>query len=103
MSQQTQTKQSELLNTQQNTPQQEAKENCLITNEEIPNTPFRMVGNDETGYSAAIRNYMLTKPMPTKDECLKALERNKWTVHANMIIALTEIIEQEKNNTQKLK
>lgn len=90
MSQSTKTTQSEILNTQSNT-EKTHKSTSLITNEEVPNTPFRLVGSEEKGYALTIREYMLTEFKPTKLEALQNMENNMWILTANLIGAILEI------------
>lgn len=94
MSHSTETKQSELSSTQQNMNQTD-KPSYLKTNEPIENTPFRIVGNEETGYSITVGRHMLTEPKETKEKCLSELEEKKWIVMSNMTVAICQMIQEE--------
>lgn len=76
-------------------------EEKLITNDPIPNTPFRLIGNTQQGYAIGIGNYRLTEPKPTEEEAIEELVLNRWNITANMIVAITEtyrkLIKQEEN------
>jgi len=83
-------KQSEILNTQSNTEETLNKNSHLTTNEPIEETPFRLVGNTETGYAITMGKYRLTKWTKTKEEALNKLETESWNIIANMIVVINE-------------
>lgn len=60
------------------------------TNELLPNTPFRIVGNTEHGYALTIGEYRLTQPTKTALESIQKLDTHQWEIIANMILVLIE-------------
>lgn len=61
-------------------------------NTPIPNTPFRLIGNKKTGWSAALGKYQITPTQPTKHLVIADLERDKWNIITNMIILMPDIM-----------
>lgn len=70
---------------------EETKENSsrLITMDPIEGTPFKLCGNDETGYFIAFGKYRLTAPA-TKEEALNKLISEQYDIIARMTSAMIE-------------
>lgn len=87
-------KQAELLNTQSNAEENPNKSNFseLIHRENIVNTPFQVVGNEENGWIITIGRFKLTNNKPTKEEALQELELNPWDITVRLITTLHEAI-----------
>lgn len=62
-----------------------------ITNEEITGTPFRVVGDDEHGYSAVLSNYWLTKRMKTKEEVIEWVCKDTWEFRLTVMSAVASL------------
>jgi hypothetical protein len=84
---------SDTSNTQQNGEEVQNKQNShseqIITNEPIPNTPFRLIGT-QYNYSIAIGMHRLTEPKESKEKALNELETQMWNIIGNMIVAVEE-------------
>ena len=66
-------------------------------NEQIPNTPYRLIGNKSKGYVLAIGTYIITQPKPTPDEAEDELNSNTWNIIFNTIILLNNLLKNETN------
>lgn len=71
-----------------------------FTNEEIENTPFRLVGNKTQGYAATMGNYKITPQFKTMREVAIYLDNNHFNVIANMIVTLPAIMKQHATELQ---
>lgn len=58
--------------------------------EKIEDTVFSIANSPEQGWFLAIGKEIITKPMPTRKECLDQLEKDKWNIIFKMIILVTE-------------
>lgn len=58
------------------------------TNYQIPETPFRMVGNQQQGYMITMGKYQMTLPKKTELQALNEMEEKRWQIIANMIISM---------------
>lgn len=104
-------KQAELLSTQSNVEENQSKEPSseLIHREDVENTPFQVVGNDEKGWIITIGRFKLTENRPTKIEALQELQIRPWaitlrlitTLHEAIMIKIGEELMQENNNNNK--
>lgn len=83
--------QSELLNTQMNA-EDPNKENSgkLIEREQIPGSPFWIIGDEEKGYFLAFNKWQLTEYMRTKQDIKENLETNKWDIILKLILCLPD-------------
>ena len=59
------------------------KENFL--NEIVNNTPFRIIGNETTGYSLTLGNHIITEPNQNKDSLLNLAYEMPWKEIMNVI------------------
>jgi hypothetical protein len=66
--------------------------NNHTTNEQIEDTPFRLVGNKEDGYCITMGNYKLTQPTMTKEAAVKKLQKEQWSLTATMIVTMPMIM-----------
>lgn len=64
----------------------------LIHREKVPNTPFEIVGNEETGYFLALGRYKLSQPTPTIDEAYAKLIDEQWNIILNLVTLTHEVI-----------
>lgn len=90
-------KHKELLKSQMNAGENQNKENSsedtqLIERENIKNTPFIVVGNEEKGYILTLGKFKLTENMPTKEEAIALLYTDKWHIILRMITTIHETI-----------
>lgn len=72
----------------------------LIEREQIPNTPFWIIGNKTDGYYLVMGKYRLTEVKNTKEEVKTHLLENIWHVILSMIIAVNDA--NTKQNVDKL-
>lgn len=92
MSQQTSTKQRDILNSQHNIENNpNSNSSPLIIREPIENTPFWIVGTEEKGYMAVMGKYKITEQFTTKEEVKQEIIKKDWEV----IIKVVSIIIQE--------
>lgn len=94
----TSTKQGDILNTQNNvdeTPKQE----CLIKNEAIEGTPFRIIGQEEIWF-LTMGNHKVTENANTEEEALMKLVHEHWLITMRMIARIVEIITEEKKGDE---
>lgn len=70
-------------------------------NEEIPYTPFRVVGNKEKGYFIALGLHRLTEYQKTQEQAIQLLDNNMWLIIANMMVTIIQ--QNEELNKQKIK
>lgn len=88
MSPNTNNTQEELLKLQTSAENTHNKNSHLIVREEIPNTPFVMVGNDTVGYMLTLGQYNLTEFQPSMSDVVEHWEKNKWIIIERMIGAM---------------
>lgn len=65
-----------------------------VINDPIPNTPFRLIGNNTQGYAIAVGNKRLTEPVDTKEDALIVLGVVPWNLLVNVIVAITQTYEE---------
>lgn len=88
------TKQRELLQSQLNADQankesfSDEKREHLIRKEQIENTPFWVVGNENTGYCLVFGKYKMTEYVPTRAEAYELLETQKWDILCKIVIGI---------------
>lgn len=97
----TKTEQKDLLNTQLNTQNEENKSKYSVTNEQLPLSPFRLVGNTEQGYTITLREYMLTERKPTKEEAIALIPETDWKFMINTLTAIMNIYQDILKNETK--
>lgn len=74
-----------------------------LINEEVPGTPFRLVGDKEHGYALTLGKNRLTEPRKNKDEIINELMYVDWNLIANMIVTVIKAYdEMEEGNIKKL-
>lgn len=76
---------AEQLHGENNTGLAPSDNSSIQTNEPIDNTPFRLVGNDKTGYFLGMGTYRMTENKATKEEAILELAVNQWMIIANMV------------------
>jgi len=62
----------------------------LLDRKPLKNTPFELVGNQETGYFIALGRFRITEPAPTKEEAKLKLSEERWNIITQMITTLTD-------------
>lgn len=73
----------------------------LITNDGIPDTPFRVVGN-EKGWFITMGKWRMSEMMEKKEEAIRLVTDKSWTLILSTVTTLIEAIEDQKNSiTQK--
>lgn len=90
----------ELLNIQQHTEEtQEHKENSsteLIHREQIEDTPFYIIGNEEKGYFISFGKYKLTEEIQSlhtqtlQEQFKSILHHQQWNIILNLLAVFTE-------------
>lgn len=92
-----------MLNTQNNAEENTNNSNSseIIEREQIENSPFTIVGNQETGYFITMGPYRLHEPVATKEDVMNYLLRNTYNVILDMIIIVNEINKNSKKSTQE--
>jgi hypothetical protein len=74
-------KQNELLATQMNVAETPTNSKPLFHKEQIENSPFWIIGNEEKGFNITMGKYKITQePQSTPLDALIWLEENKWDV-----------------------
>lgn len=83
---QTQTKHMDISNTPKSAETKDKENYPLIEREQIENTPFWIVGNDEIGYKLTWGKFTFNdEPLKTKEECAEWFKVNQWTIILHMI------------------
>lgn len=89
--------QEELQPTHTNVNETDKPNYHLVTNEKVDeNSPFRLVGQEGTGYFIALANYRLTDFYETAEEAVSLLGNTNWTMIANLIVTMMRINEERK-------
>ncbi|AXH73228.1 MAG: hypothetical protein [Microviridae sp.] len=96
---QTSKKMSEQLHTQLNT-NETIKENSLplIEREQIPGTPYWIIGNEEQGYFLQFGKYKLTENYSEKEYVKKHLIDNQFNIMLQTCLA---VVNEAQQNTEK--
>lgn len=90
MSNTTNLTQKDILHTQTNAEDNpNLKSSELIHREDIPNTPFKISGNEDKGYFITLGKYKLTNNYITIEQAKDAILTNQWTIIMNMIILIS--------------
>lgn len=93
--------QSDISNISQNTKKANNSKSSLI-NEKIPNTPFRIYGDEKIGYSIIVANRVVTLPKKTKEETIEQLTTEQWNIIANLICVVIEQNEEYNKLQEKI-
>lgn len=97
MSNTTNKKQKDILNTQTNVEENQNKENStLIVRERIPNTPFYIIRNLENQWFIVMGDHRITELKETKEEALDELEDNRWFITMSIAAIVLEKMLAEK-------
>lgn len=93
------TKQREQLNIQGNveSPDNSNSSTEITFRENLPGTPYWVVGNKEKGYILTFMKWQLTDKMKTPLDIELYLEANKYDIILKTIICIIEV-----NNTEKV-
>lgn len=76
-------------NTSNSAPKTENKENFLsIERDQIPNTPFTVIGTKKEGYWLVMGKHRLSKIYKTKKEVIKHVKEPDWTLITSVMIAM---------------
>lgn len=79
-------KQKEQQNTHTNVDTDNSKNYPLLTRDQIPNTPFWIVGNEEKGYKLTWGKYTFTtEPHKTINEAVNWYETHPWEITMHLI------------------
>lgn len=73
-------------------------EKQIVERQELPETPFHVVGNKNHGYFIALGRYRLTDTFEEKREAIDQLTYSKWKVITNLISTLIEANENFKQD-----
>lgn len=81
----------------------------LFEREQIPNTPFWIIGNPEVGYHITMGRYKITYSEMHADDIIQAmtiakgwLENNKWDVILTVALcAITDVTYKDEFKTKK--
>lgn len=110
MSQSTRKPLKEQLNTQNSTeetatPREDCSKEKIHTYEEIPYTPFYVVGNPEKGYIAVCGTYQLTPYMKSKEEIVEYVNSQPYELLItlmSMVITKHEELKNIDKNMEKI-
>lgn len=91
------TKQKDILNTQNSTEENHTNNsNSNYEREQIPNTPFWIIGDLENGYSLIMGKWKLTtESHKTKLDLKEWMIKNRWNIILSMIICVTQDIKEQ--------
>jgi len=82
----TTTEQKEPYTSQFGADQNNSKNYPLLTRDDIPYTPFKIVGNEELGYNIIFGRYKFNpEPLKTKTEAHEWFEHSTWDVIMHLI------------------
>lgn len=103
MSALTQTKQRDLLNTQNNTEETHNLNSKLIEREQMEDTPFWIIGNEETGYFGVMGKYQITEKFPTKEGVKNHIETKIWDIMMKVVSIITQAMLEEHDRAKENK
>lgn len=67
--------------------------------EQIPGTPFWIIGNEEQGYNVIMGKWKLSPTtLTSKNKCRLWLQQEQWSTILSMIICVTTDINNQKQN-----
>lgn len=92
MSKSTNTKQRELLTTQENAENNPKQNSTLAEREQIQGTPFTLIKTQEQQWFMVMGDYRVTETTKTKEEQIKKLESEKWLLIMHICIVAIEKI-----------
>lgn len=97
------TTQAELLASQTNAnePDNSNSSNEIHHREQVPNTPFWIIGNETKGYILVMGKHKLTETKQTPDAVKKLLKNDLYNIMLKMMIAIFETISQINNENNK--
>lgn len=88
-------KQQELLQSQTNTENPNSTSSKLIEREQMNDTPFWIIGNQENGYIGTLGKYQITENFPTKEAVTQHIETKVWEIMLKIAgIVAADLIEQ---------
>lgn len=91
---------TDMLNTQLNADENQNKEaSSIFHREEIPNSPFVIVGEQSQGFYMLMGRYRMTPAMSTPEEVKTYAEKNLW----NIILQMALSVYNEMQNNPSLK
>jgi hypothetical protein len=96
-------KQQELLQQQTGAEKQNTPSKPLYEREQIENSPFWIIGNEEEGFNITMGKYKITQePVKTKLDALLWLEAHKWDVVLTVALcAYTDMKYSQKDTNKK--
>lgn len=99
-------KNQELLRLQTGAEESNTPSKPLYEREQIENSPFWIIGNEEEGYNITMGKYKITQePLKTKLDAIIWLEKHKWDVVLTVALcAITDInymTEKQKDTKKK--
>lgn len=95
------TKHTELLNIQNSADEIHKQNSPLIEREQIPNSPFWIIGDKENGYNLIMGKWKLTQePIAEKEHVTLWIRQNRWNLILSMIICVTQDIHDQ--NTKEI-
>lgn len=77
------------------------RSDLTITNEQLENTPFRIVGNKQQGYCLTLGKYKVTDTVETEEKAIAILDEKAWIVMANMIVLMYLEMKKEEEDEKK--
>lgn len=78
---------------EKNIPSSNSPEYDKTIYQQIPGTPFMLVGNKDNGYMAVYGNYKLTDRMKSMKELIEYVDNQPWQLIMNVIGMMIEITE----------
>lgn len=104
MSYSTGTKQRDILNTQNNAEETHNSNSIkqLQEREQMAESPFWIIGNEEDGYMGTLGKYQITERFPTKEAVQQHFETATWNIILKLSgIVAAELIEQHEKIKEK--
>lgn len=65
-----------------------------ITNEEIKDTPFRIIHTEEIGWFAALGQHRVTETFKTKKEVEKEIDKPTWRTITNVMVTIATQVQE---------
>ena len=69
------------------------KEATPLTRQDVDNSPFVVIGNDENGWVGTMGKYRLTEEFETLDECKEDLKEITWNRIVQVLVLINQINE----------
>lgn len=78
-----------------------SSEKQLIVREKIENSPFWVIGTEDSGYFVVLKHYRISETYETVEEARNAIHTEKWNIAFRMCAIIFEILSEEEQPQQK--